>query len=299
MVIDQFEEIFTSCSNDDERAAFVQTLTEAAERADGNVSIVVAIRADFYGRCAAFPALAALLGDNHVLVGPMEPAELRRAIELPARRVGLTVEPELVEALVDEVTDEPGGLPLLSTTLLELWQRRSGRVLTMTSFQESGGVRGAVARLAETAYERLTERQRQVARAILLRSAGPGEGAEAVRRQVPLSELDVERDEDVAHVLAALTDARLLTTTETTVEVAHEALLREWPRLRGWLEENARAGGSTSTLRRRSANGSRADATRRTSSVAPGWLRSGLDSRSRAGAERSRAALPRGEPRGG
>ena len=239
LVVDQLEEIFTSCSNDDERAAFVQILTDAAERPDGDVSIVVAIRADFYGRCAAFPALAVFLGDNHVLVGPMEPAELHRAIELPARRVGLTVEPELVDALVDEVTDEPGGLPLLSTTLLELWQRRSGRVLTMTSFQESGGVRGAVARLAETAYERLTERQRQVARAILLRSAGPGEGAEAVRRRVPLSELDVQRDEDVAYVLAALTDARLLTTTETTVEVAHEALLREWPRLRGWLEENA------------------------------------------------------------
>lgn len=239
LVVDQFEEIFTSCSDDEERAAFVELLTDATTRGDGRVSIVVAIRADFYGRCATYPALASLLGDNHVLVGPMEPEELRRAIELPAKHVGLTVEPELVDALVDEVTDEPGGLPLLSTTLLELWQRRSGRVLTTASFQESGGVRGAVARLAETAYHRLTDRQRQVARAILLRSAGTGEGAAAVRRRVPLTELDVQRDEDVAHVLAALTDARLLTTTETTVEVAHEALLREWPRLRDWLEENA------------------------------------------------------------
>jgi WD40 repeat protein/class 3 adenylate cyclase len=239
LVVDQFEEIFTSCSDDEERAAFVELLTDAATRGDGRVSIVVAIRADFYGRCATYPALASLLSDNHVLVGPMEPAELRRAIELPAKHVGLTVEPELVDALVEEVTDEPGGLPLLSTTLLELWQRRSGRVLTTASFQESGGVRGAVARLAETAYHRLSDRQRQVARAILLRSAGTGEGAAAVRRRVPLTELDVQRDEDVAHVLAALTDARLLTTTETTVEVAHEALLREWPRLRSWLEENA------------------------------------------------------------
>lgn len=239
LVVDQFEEIFTSCSDDEERGAFVELLTEAAQRSEGRVSIVVAIRADFYGRCATYPSLASLLGDNHVLVGPMEPTELRRAIELPAKHVGLTVEPELVDALVEEVTDEPGGLPLLSTTLLELWQRRSGRVLTIASFRESGGVRGAVARLAETAYHRLTDRQRQVARAILLRSAGSGEGAAAVRRRVPLTELDVQRDEDVAHVLAALTDARLLTTTETTVEVAHEALLREWPRLRAWLEENA------------------------------------------------------------
>jgi WD40 repeat protein/class 3 adenylate cyclase len=239
LVVDQFEEIFTSCSDDEERAAFVELLTDAATRGDGRTSIVVAIRADFYGRCATYPTLASLLGDNHVLVGPMEPMELRRAIELPAKHVGLTVEPELIDALVDEVTDEPGGLPLLSTTLLELWQRRTGRVLTTASFQQSGGVRGAVARLAETAYHRLTDRQRQVARAILLRSAGTGEGAAAVRRRVPLMELDVQRDEDVAHVLAALTDARLLTATETTVEVAHEALLREWPRLRAWLEENA------------------------------------------------------------
>jgi WD40 repeat protein/class 3 adenylate cyclase len=239
LVVDQFEELFTLCSDDEERAAFVQVLTDATARPDAPVSVVIAIRADFYGRCAAFPALAELLSANHVLVGPMDPDELRRAIRLPAERVGLTVEPELVDALVAEVTDEPGGLPLLSTTLLELWMRRSGRVLTMASFLDSGGVRGAVARLAETAYERLTERQRAVARSILLRSAGPGTGAEAVRRRVPLTELDVERDEDVADVLAVLTDSRLLTTTDTTVEVAHEALLREWPRLRSWLEEDA------------------------------------------------------------
>jgi WD40 repeat protein/class 3 adenylate cyclase len=239
LVVDQFEELFTTCTDDEERAAFVEVLTDAAERPDTQVSVVIAIRADYYGRCAAFPALAELLSANHVLVGPMEPDELRRAIRLPAERVGLTVEPELVEALVEEVTDEPGGLPLLSTTLLELWLRRSGRTLTFASYRESGGVHGAVARLAENAYDRLTERQRAVARAILLRSAGPGTGAEAVRRRVPLVELDVQRDRDVADALAVLTDARLLTTTETTVEVAHEALLREWPRLRSWLEEDA------------------------------------------------------------
>jgi len=239
VVVDQFEELFTTTSDDEERAAFVQVLTDASERPDAEVSIVVAIRADYYGRCAAYPALADLLGANHVLVGPMEPDELRRAIRLPAARVGLTVEPELVEALVAEVADETGGLPLLSTTLLELWLGRSSRILTFASYRETGGVQGAVARLAERAYDRLSDRQRAVARAILLRSAGPGTGPEAVRRRVPLSELDVQHDLDVADVLAILTDARLLTTTETTVEVAHEALLREWPRLRSWLEEDA------------------------------------------------------------
>ena len=181
LVVDQFEELFTTCADDEERSAFVQVLTDAAERPDGPVSVVVAIRADYYGRCAAFPALAELLSANHLLVGPMEPDELRRAIRLPAERVGLTVEPELVDALVAEVTDEPGGLPLLSTTLLSSGCS-AGRTLTFASYRESGGVHGAVARLAEDAYDRLTERQRAVARAILLRSAGPGTGAEAVRR---------------------------------------------------------------------------------------------------------------------
>ena len=85
---------------------------------------MVALRADFYGRFAAYPGLAELLGANHVLVGPMQASELRRAVELPAGRVGLRVEPELADALVDDVDGEPGALPLLSTALLELWQKR-------------------------------------------------------------------------------------------------------------------------------------------------------------------------------
>jgi hypothetical protein len=202
------------------------------------VTVVVAVRADYYGHCAADPALASLLAANHVLVGLMDAGELRRAIELPARRAGLQLDPGLAETMIGEVADEPGGLPLLSCALLESWQQRHGRTLTLTAYQQSGGVRGAVARLAEHAWQQLEPEQQAVARRILLRLAGPGEGEAVVRRRVPLDEVAPTQDERSRAVLGALVDQRLLSVGEDSVEVAHEALLREWPRLRGWLEED-------------------------------------------------------------
>jgi WD40 repeat protein/DNA-binding SARP family transcriptional activator len=237
LVVDQFEEVFTTCRDDGERAAFLATLTGAAQAADGYTTVVVAVRADFYGHCAAAPGLAGLLAANHVLVGPMDADELRRAIELPARRAQLRLEPGLADAMVGEVAEEPGGLPLLSCALLESWQHRSGRTLTVAAYQQAGGVHGAVARLAERAWQQLDPDDQAVARRILLRLAGPGEGEAVVRRRVPLDELTTGGERGQA-VLDALADQRLLTKGADTVEVAHEALLREWPRLRGWLEED-------------------------------------------------------------
>src|SRR5256886_13947373 len=167
----------------------------------------------------------------------MEPGDLVRAIELPANRAELEIDRPLVDALVRDVAGEPGGLPLLSTALLELWRRRDGRLLSYEDYRSSGGVRGAVARLAEQAYARLDVQEQDTARAIMLRLCS-GEAATVVRRRVPLAKLDADHDERVAQVLAILTDARLLTTSDGTVEVAHEALLREWPRLQSWLEED-------------------------------------------------------------
>ncbi len=235
VVVDQFEEIFTVCSDHDVRAAFVAALVRAVrgERA----SVVIALRADFYGRCAEHAELAELVAASNVLVGPMNADEYRRAIEEPAKRAGLRIEPALVESLVAEVVDEPGGLPLLSTALVEQWQARDGRVLRFEAYRESGGVRGAVARLADASYESLTPSQQDVARALLLRLSA-GEGETAVRRRVPLAELDAAENEDVAAVLNVFVRDRLLVVSEGTVEVAHEALLREWPRLAAWLEED-------------------------------------------------------------
>ncbi|HEY3212461.1 MAG TPA: protein kinase, partial [Actinomycetota bacterium] len=187
VVVDQAEELFTVCDDDAERQRFLDSLTSTV-RASG-VTILLAIRADFYGRCSAHPALAELVADNHVLVGPMAEEEYRRAIELPARLAGLRIDRPLVDALVGEVVDEPGGLPLLSTALLELWQRRHGRALRLESYSETGGVRGAVARLAEQAYAELTVEQQAVAKGVLLRLS-TGEGEVATRRRVPILEFD-------------------------------------------------------------------------------------------------------------
>jgi WD40 repeat protein len=238
LAVDQLEELFTACGSD-ERTAFVETLTRAATDPHGRALVVVALRADFYGRFAAYPELAELLGANHVLVGSMQAVELRRAVELPAARVGLRAEPELTDALVADVEGEPGALPLLSTALLELWQKRHDNALTLASYRESGGVHGAVARLAEGTYGRIPEPRRQLVRAVMLRLVGEGEGDMPVRRRASLAELDLERNHDVADVLATLAESRLVTVGEGSVEVAHEALLREWPRLREWIEEDS------------------------------------------------------------
>jgi WD40 repeat protein/tRNA A-37 threonylcarbamoyl transferase component Bud32 len=239
LAVDQLEELFTACRSDAERAAFAATLARAAADPEGRAVVVVALRADFYGRFAAFPALAELLGGHHVLVGPMQASELRRAVELPAARVGLRVEPELADALVDDVEGEPGALPLLSTALLELWQKRQDNTLTLAAYRESGGVHGAVARLAEGTFARIPDERKPIVRAIMLRLVGEDEGDTPVRRRAPLAELDPGRDRWTADVLETLADSRLVTVGEGTVEVAHEALLREWPRLREWIEEDA------------------------------------------------------------
>jgi Novel STAND NTPase 1/Protein kinase domain/AAA ATPase domain len=234
LVVDQLEEVFTLCRDEGERLLFLDAVTRPAP----HETVVVAVRADFYGRFAALPRLASQLAENHVLVGPMKAEDLRRAIELPSRRAGLRVEPALVDALVVDVVDEPGGLPLLSTALVELWQHRDDRTLRLDAYRESGGVRGAVARIAEEAYKGFTPPQQETARRILLRLASV-EGDDAVRRRASLAELELDKDEDARHVVAVLTDSRLVTASEDALEVAHEALLREWPRLREWLEEDA------------------------------------------------------------
>ena len=170
LAVDQFEETFTACRDEEERAAFISELVGVPER-DAGAVIVLALRADFYGRCAAYPDLSRLLAENHVLVGAMQHVELRRAVLGPAERVGLIVEPELVEALVNDVEDEPGELPLLSSALLQLWQRRDGRHLRLSTYEDTGGVRGAVARLAEDGFGRLDNAQQAVARTVFLRLA--------------------------------------------------------------------------------------------------------------------------------
>jgi WD40 repeat protein/class 3 adenylate cyclase len=236
VVVDQFEELF-SAADAAEREQFISRLVALAH--DPQVIVLITIRADFTGHCAPYPELADLLAANLVLVGPMTADQLRRAIEAPARRVGLRVESSLVDALVEEVVDEPGGLPLLSTALVQLWQARDGSWLRLDAYQQMGGVRTAVARLAEASYQQLSEPERQVAVMIFLRLVAQGEGDSAVRRRVPVAEFDIDENPTVAAVLARLTRDRLLIRDDGLVEIAHEALIREWPRLSSWLKDDA------------------------------------------------------------
>ncbi len=241
LFVDQFEETFTACTDARERHAFLDALVAPALRGDETYLVIIALRADYYGACAQHPQLARLLGQDQVLVGPMRHDEIVRTIEGPAARAQLDIEPELVSRLVEEVAGRPGGLPLLSTALLELWEQRPFNRMTLWAYERTGGVQGAVARLAETAYGDLTHAEARTARNIFLRLAGTNDPESAVRLRVPLEELDVPRSDAARRVLDVLTDRRLLTVGDDTVEVAHEALLREWPRLRGWLEEDAEA----------------------------------------------------------
>ena len=295
LVVDQFEELFTACQDEAGARRSSSPRSSAPPRRAARV-VVLAVRADFYGRCAAYPELSRLLGANHVLVGPMSRDELRRAIERPAQRVGLSVEPELVEALLADVEGQPGALPLLSTALLELWRERDRRRLRLAAYARSGGVQGAVARLAEDALRRASIAAHQAAaRRLLLRLADEDESGAVVRRRIALAEL--EATEHGAEVVARLTDRRLLTVSDGAVEVAHEALLREWPRLRAWLDEDAQG----RRLHRRLSDAARAwDADARDPGElyrgAPPRRRARLGGRARRRAQRDRARVPRRQP---
>src|SRR5215216_5464317 len=234
LVVDQFEEVFTVCQDDSERTRFFEELL--AYRG----TVLIALRADFYGHCAAHNGLARVVSRNNVLLGPMTEDELRRAVVSPAEAGEFRLEPGLVELVLLDATGEPGALPLLSHALMETWARRDGRTLTLAGYQDAGGVPGAIARTAEEIYDRCTDDERRLLRPVFLRLTDLGEGTEDTRRRVPLSELapGPESQTAVARLIDTLANARLLTLDASTAQVAHEALIREWPRLRGWLNED-------------------------------------------------------------
>lgn len=233
LVVDQFEELWTTAP-DAARIRALDLLVEAATGGDDRVLVVVCLRADHYGRTAEHPGLATLLAESQVLVSPMTTAEVRAAIEQPAQQGGWLLEPGLAQAVIDDVEGEPGALPLLSTAMRETWERRRGRSLTLAGYAETGGARRAIASLAEATLDELNPGDREVARRLLLRLAAPTVEGTDVARPARLAELAV--DEPTRRVLGRLAERRLVTLGASTAQVAHEALLREWPRLRRWLE---------------------------------------------------------------
>jgi len=245
LVVDQFEELFTLCRDDFEREQFIDNLLDALQIStdDGAsrsqlLTLVLTLRADFYSHLAQYPELRDAVAAHQEFIGPMNVEELRRAIEEPARQSNWEFEPGLVDLILRDVGDEPGALPLLSHALLETWKRRSGHTMTLKGYAESGGVRGAIAQTAETVYDNFSMEQQRIARDIFLRLTELGVGTEDTRRRVELGELETGDWAETRQVLTQLADARLVTTHQESVEVAHEALIREWPRLREWLNED-------------------------------------------------------------
>lgn len=244
LVVDQLEEVWTACDDEREREGFLDALAGIAHETDTRVVLVV--RGDHFARLADHAALASLVRDATLLVGSPSAAEVRRMVEVPARACGLTLDRGLAETLVEDAGQEPGLLPLLSTSLMQLWERRRDRQLTYADYVAIGGLPGAVAHLAEEAYARLDEADRGAARVVLLRLAGRTGTGEVARRRVPLAELE-GLPGNTGEVAAALAGDRLLTLVGDAVEVAHESLFREWPRLAAWLADDV----STRTVQHR------------------------------------------------
>src|SRR5882757_234780 len=230
IVVDQFEEVFTLCEDAEERTRFIDTLLAAAQR---NCLVVLGVRADFYGHCTAHAELVEALRDAQIAVGPMTVDELRQAITQPALSVGCTVEGALLAELVVHTHGQVGVLPLLSHALRETWRRRRGNTLTLTAFQATGGIEGALAHTAEALHAELRPHQQDLLRDLFLRLTALGDGVEDTKRRIAREDLG-DHDE----LIDRLVDRRLLTVDGDTVEITHEALIRCWPRLRDWLADN-------------------------------------------------------------
>jgi WD40 repeat protein/serine/threonine protein kinase len=245
LVIDQFEEVYTLASDEQERAHFLALLCAAVTDARSRVRVIITLRADFYDRPLHDPQFGDLVRTRLETIMPLSAEELERAIVRPAERAGVTFEPGLVATIIGDVNYQPGALPLLQFALTELFERRQGRLLTRAAYEAIGGTTGALAKRAETVYLGFAEREREIARQIFLRLVTLGEGTEDTRRRATRSEFKaIAGDSDVLDdILDTLAAYRLLAldtdpaTRTPTVELAHEALLREWERLRAWLNE--------------------------------------------------------------
>ncbi|WP_369035888.1 nSTAND1 domain-containing NTPase [Streptomyces adonidis] len=258
ILVDQFEEAFAQCEDPEQRLAFFDLLCAlAAFRepcGEAAVMVVLGMRADFYGRCLTHPGLTAALRAAPFLLEPMTEAELRQAVTEPAEEAGLIVDDSLVEVLLHELGAfsvpwaheggyAPGGLPLLSHALRVTWMHREGNRLTTAAYRKSGGIRKALARSADEAYEALTPRQRRIAEHAFVRLGRRDDLHDTTRRRIDrarLLDLLPGDEAEATAVLEVFVRERLLTIDAepdgaVTVQIAHEALLGSWPRLREWI----------------------------------------------------------------
>ncbi len=269
LAIDQFEELYTLCHNRREWQRFLDSLL-AAIQGIPQLKIVLTLRADFLGQALSYRPFADALQDADVKLGPMNRAELYRAIAQPAQKVGMLIEEGLTERILDAVEGEPGNLPLLEFALTLLWEKpRNGR-LNHAAYKEIGGVESALALHAQQVYDKLNPKEQRIAKRIFLELTQLGTGTEDTRRQVLKQDLlgmggpeteffdennSLQRADSVKNpvslalvesVIQQLAAAKLVVTSElvqgltptAAVDVVHEALIRHWPLLRRWVEEN-------------------------------------------------------------
>ncbi|MBD2479662.1 WD40 repeat domain-containing protein [Anabaena sp. FACHB-83] len=243
LIADQFEEIYTLCHHQETRHKFLDCLLASLETftsLSASATVwVTTMRADFLGNALSYRPFADVLQNADLKLGPMNREELTQVIEKPAEKLGVTFASGLVERILEDVENQPGNLPLLEFALTELWNKRTGKLLTHKIYEEIGQVEGALARHADEKYGNLTEAQKEKVRRIFIQLVRPGEGTEDTRRVAMKAELG-EQSWDLVKQLA---DARLVVTNrnatnQETVEVVHEALIRNWGELREWMNKD-------------------------------------------------------------
>ncbi|MFI9330319.1 hypothetical protein ACIGZJ_22575 [Kitasatospora sp. NPDC052868] len=237
LVVDQLEELFTLCTDEPQRHAFLDLLAALAAGPEPVATVVCALRSDFYSRCVAYSPLRSALQHRQIVLGPLTQENLREAVLFPAREVGLVLEPGLVELMLADLGEagrEAGRLPLLAHALRAVWHQRQGNTLTVGGYRTTGGIGQAVATSAERIYSGLDPAGQAAAQAMFLRLVRIGEstdGTEDTRRRVARSDLP-------AGLVGVFTTGRLLTVEHDVVTIAHEALVRAWPRMRTWIESD-------------------------------------------------------------
>jgi energy-coupling factor transporter ATP-binding protein EcfA2 len=241
LIADQFEELYTLCTEQKIRRSFLDTLLASFQSSPSitqyNNVLVATMRADFLGDALSIPQFGDLLRNTDVKIRSMNHEELSQVIEKPAEKLGVGFETALVKRILDDVKDEPGNLPLLEFALTQLWKRRKGKQLTHTAYEEIGKVQGALARHASENYCKLSATEQEQVRRIFIQLVRPGEGTDDTRRLATKAELSQASWGLVKH----LADARLVVTSRNaadleTVEVVHEALIRNWGELRQWMD---------------------------------------------------------------
>lgn len=246
LLIDQFEEVFTLVEDERDINRFLEGLYVAVTAPQSPLHVVITLRADFYDRPLLHAQLSDLMKYSTEVVTPMTPQELEQAIVEPVRRVGVSYDPGVVSAIIAELSEQPGALPLLQYALSEMFEAREGRIISLEAYNNIGGVRGALAQRADAIFMGFTATQQEMARQLFLRLITLGEGTEDTRRRVLVPEITAisPNHRAVEEVLQILGASRLLTfdyeqeTRQPTVEVTHEAIIREWKRLRAWLDES-------------------------------------------------------------